>query len=216
MTENQKLQQILDFIQTAEKLKTELRHSWTSNIRRQESVAEHTWLMSLIALLFIPEVKMKLDSLKVLKMVIIHDLVEVYAGDIPVHEESQRQQNKYQSEREALDKMLALLPNPSLAEEFNNLWEEFEALQSDEARFVKAMDTLEVITQHHNTSLETWSDKDFDWALSPIQDAHFNADPLLRNLKNHLNQLTVKKVTEGDQLHRINQDDLIKWQESQG
>ncbi len=158
---------------------------------------------------------MKLDSLKVLKMVIIHDLVEVYAGDIPVHEESERQANKNQSEREALDKILALLPNRDLAEEFNNLWEEFEALQSDEARFVKAMDTLEVITQHHNTSLETWTDKDFEWALSPIQDAHFSADPLLRTLKDHLNRVTIKKVEHGGQLHRINQDDLINWQQSQ-
>ena len=53
MNENQKLQQILNFVQAAEKLKTELRHSWTSDINRQESVAEHTWLMSLLALLFL-------------------------------------------------------------------------------------------------------------------------------------------------------------------
>ena len=74
---------ILQVIALAEKLKYEMRHSWLSN-GRQESVAEHTWRMSLMAILVEPYLDQKVNIEKLLKMVIIHDLVEAEAGDIPV------------------------------------------------------------------------------------------------------------------------------------
>lgn len=73
---------ILQVIALAEKLKYEMRHSWLSN-GRQESVAEHTWRMSLMAILVEPYLDQKVNIEKLLKMVIIHDLVEAEAGDIP-------------------------------------------------------------------------------------------------------------------------------------
>ena len=211
MTDAQKINTILDFISIAEHLKIELRHSWTSNVNRQESVAEHTWLMSLLAMLLLPEMQASLDPLKVLKMVITHDLVEIFAGDVPVHEESHRQANKHQTEKAALEKLVALLPNKALGQEITNLWEEFEAGRTDEGRFVKALDTLEVVTQHYNTSLTTWDDKDFDWALSAIQDCHFHFDPFLRMLKDRINDITVAKIENAGQLDRMNQENLEKW-----
>src|SRR4249919_1427532 len=72
---------ILNVLQLAERLKFELRHSYTSN-GRQESVAEHSWRMSLMAVLIEPLLKQKVDTVRLLKMIIIHDLVEAEAGDI--------------------------------------------------------------------------------------------------------------------------------------
>ena len=68
---------LLSFIKAAEKLKVELRHSYTSSIDRKESVAEHSWMLGLMAMLFFDFVDLKVDKLKVMKMVIIHDLAEL-------------------------------------------------------------------------------------------------------------------------------------------
>lgn len=76
------LQNILKIIKLAEKLKSELRHSWLSD-GRQESVAEHTWRVSLMAVLVEPYLTDRVDITKLLKMIIIHDLVEAEARDIP-------------------------------------------------------------------------------------------------------------------------------------
>ena len=89
-----KIQSILVFLKKAEKLKTELRHSWTSNTQRQESVAEHCWSACLIAILLFKELQEPVDQLKVLKMIVVHDLAEAIAGDIPAFEVSQQQTNK--------------------------------------------------------------------------------------------------------------------------
>ena len=211
MKDTTRLEELLDFFTIAEKLKAELRHSWTSRADRQESVAEHTWLMSLMALVLLPEVQLSLDTLKVLKMIIFHDLVEIIAGDIPAHEISPRQENKHTMEEAALEQLLSRLPNPALRDEIYSLWLEFELCESDEAKFVKAMDTLDAVMQHLLADLSTWDDRDFSWALAPIQDAHFNFNAFLRNLKDRLNNRTVAKILAAGATDRMEQEDLTKW-----
>ena len=71
---NNKITGIIKFIKKAEKLKTELRHSWTSEVNRQESVAEHTWSSCLLAMILFDEISIKVNQLRVLKMIIVHDL----------------------------------------------------------------------------------------------------------------------------------------------
>ncbi len=79
------LKNVLELIKLGEKLKMELRHSWLSNGRR-ESVAEHTWRLALMAMAIEPYLPNQVNSEKLLKMIIIHDLVEAYAKDIPAFE----------------------------------------------------------------------------------------------------------------------------------
>src|SRR5690606_6899542 len=119
-----KIAPIFEFIQIAEKLKSELRHSWTSDINRQESVAEHTWMSTLLAILIIPELTVTVDQLRVMKMIIIHDLCEAINGDIPAFEVSERQTQKQTAERIAMQKLAGLLTNKKLATELLDLWEE--------------------------------------------------------------------------------------------
>ncbi|MEI7907595.1 MAG: HD domain-containing protein, partial [Bacteroidota bacterium] len=77
------ISEIYSFIHSAEKLKNELRHSFTSS-GRQESVAEHCWRMSLMAVLLLPKLDQKVNFEKLMKMIVIHDIVEIEAGDTPV------------------------------------------------------------------------------------------------------------------------------------
>jgi putative hydrolase of HD superfamily len=95
------IENLIDFYKKAEKLKTTTRHSWLSNLLRQESVAEHSWMLCLLAILFSDELDKKVDLLKVMKMVTIHDLAESVTGDIPAWEVSIRQKNKYKYEKKA-------------------------------------------------------------------------------------------------------------------
>src|SRR5215470_13295866 len=92
---------ILDFLALSERLKLELRHSWLSDGRR-ESVAEHSWQMALMALLVHRQLAAPVDLGRVLKLVLVHDLVEAEVGDVPFFDTGERKQNKAAREREAI------------------------------------------------------------------------------------------------------------------
>ncbi|WP_420562484.1 HD domain-containing protein [Thalassobaculum sp.] len=91
---------IIDFLAFSERLKRELRHSWLSDGRR-ESVAEHSWQLALMAILVAPHLRRPVDLLRVLEMIVVHDLTEAVIGDIPAFEVSDRQNAKRQGEAEA-------------------------------------------------------------------------------------------------------------------
>lgn len=161
---NKQLRQILTFLHQSEKLKTELRHSWLSDGRR-ESVAEHTWRMVLMAILLRPYLEERLDLEKVLTMIVIHDLGEIKAGDIPRMDKPDKKQRKL-NEKKAVEEITKLLP-PDLGEKIKNLWLETEERRSPEAKFVNALDKLEVLIQHNEADISTWSEekKEFSFNL---------------------------------------------------
>ncbi|MFD3445560.1 HD domain-containing protein [Microbacteriaceae bacterium 4G12] len=154
-----KFKGIMEIINLAEKLKMELRHSWLSN-GRQESVAEHTWRMSLMAILVEPYLENKIDMTKLLKMIIIHDLVEAEAGDIPafdtINDPSLKEQ-KRQREIEAIHNIRKTLPE-ELGVHLYHLWMEFEDKETYEAKVANALDKLEVQIQHNEADISTWLD----------------------------------------------------------
>ena len=158
---------ILNFLHAAEGLKKELRHSWLSDGRR-ESVAEHTWRMALMAIVLQPEVNPALDLGHVLKMIIVHDLGEVYAGDYQVYGKAVPE-NKHELEEAALQKLVALLPSYS-KEMIDALWREFETRSSEEAVFANALDKLEVIIQHNEADLSTYLEGEGEFNLTYADD----------------------------------------------
>src|SRR6185436_19012210 len=108
-----KITSILNVLTLAERLKFELRHSYTSS-GRQESVAEHTWRMSLMAVLIEPLLQHKVDSAKLLKMIIIHDLVEAEARDISALDVLRNpviKLEKIEKEKQAIENLRLLLTN---------------------------------------------------------------------------------------------------------
>jgi 5'-deoxynucleotidase YfbR-like HD superfamily hydrolase len=145
---------VLGFLTLAERLKRELRHSWLSDGRR-ESVAEHTWFIALMAVLTHGRLEKPVNLERVLSMAIVHDLAEVEVGDIPYFEVGDRKARKAELELAAIERIARMLPAPE-GDTVKQLWLEFEAGQTPEARFVRALDHLEVQVQHNLADLSTW------------------------------------------------------------
>jgi putative hydrolase of HD superfamily len=207
-----KPQNLLNFFREAEKLKTVLRHSYLST-GRQESVAEHAWMMLLLAMTLMSKIERPLNQAKVLRMIVIHDLAEAVTRDVPVWEGVKDRAKKIEHERSAMEKMLASLDSQT-QHEFMTLWEEYETRESFEARFVKALDTLDVVAQHYTAAISTWDDNDYLWQLSPMQDSFFDLDPLLRQIKDELDAWSIEKVQTEGKLEKLDQLELQKRQKS--
>jgi len=109
----QAIQTILKLLELCERLKFELRHSWLSNGRR-ESVAEPAWQMALMAMVLHRHLEHQVDLERSPKMVLIHDLVEVVAGDIPFFETGSRQEAKASREREAIETIRGICVNVAM------------------------------------------------------------------------------------------------------
>jgi putative hydrolase of HD superfamily len=158
---NSDAQSIIDFLHEAEKLKTEMRHNWLSNGRR-ESVAEHSWRMALMATLMHSYLDTKVDLSKSIRMAIVHDLVEINFHDIPAFKV--KPANKSELERKSLQKLVKILPL-HLQKEIIDLWEEYEAATTSEAIFVKALDKTEVLLQHNEADIKHLTKKEIPFNL---------------------------------------------------
>ena len=142
--------QYIDFLGTIEKLKCHTRHSWTST-GRHESVAEHSWRLSVMALLCADEYP-DIDSQKVVKMCLIHDFGEALTGDIPSFYKTDADEAK---EDHAIEKILSMLPEGTSAE-LAALFAEMEALETPEAKLFKALDNMEAVVSHNEAPISTW------------------------------------------------------------
>lgn len=183
---------ILEFLRSAEQLKNVTRNSWTSEGHR-ESVAEHTWRLCLMSLVFennFPDV----DFAKLVKMCIIHDLGEAIGGDIPAIEQAGRP-GKAAQERQ--DLLLLLRPLPEhLREEITDLWDEYEQAASPEAKLAKALDKLETILQHNQGK----NPSDFDYRFNLEYGKRYTAeDPLIIAVRDILDRETELRARESEQ-----------------
>jgi putative hydrolase of HD superfamily len=160
---------ILDFLALAERLKCELRHSWLSN-GRQESVAEHSWQMALMAMLMHRDLEVPVDLGKTLKMILTHDLVEAEVGDVPYFDRSERRAMKAERERGAIELIRTRLGG-AVGQEIYDLWHEYEAKATAEARFAGALDHLEVQAQHNLADIGTWTPIEYDLVYTKMDRA---------------------------------------------
>ena len=184
---------ILKVLKLSERLKFELRHSFTSS-GRQESVAEHTWRMSLMAVLIEPLLKQKVDTARLLKMIILHDLVEAEARDISaldvLRNPSLRLQ-KEEKEKQAIENLKQTLKDTN-GQEIYDLFYEFEQKQSYEAKVANALDKLEVQLQHNHADFETWEEIEYD--MSYMMDKHVLFDDTLFELKRQIENEAEEKM----------------------
>lgn len=187
----QKIDNYLEFLEKAQKLKNTLRHSWTEDSHRQESVAEHSWHMSLMAVVFSPELVKKVNLTKVLKMISVHDLGEAITGDIPAF--SPNHSTKHGEEKEAIKKIAAGLPSvPN--KEIVSLYEEYEAKQTAEALFTKMLDVLDVIFQHLIADISTWSEEERTFNLNRKSTGFFEKEPFMFQIYNEIHDRLEEKV----------------------
>ncbi len=147
------LTQIIRFLSTVEATKSTLRHNWTRT-GRQESVAEHSWRVTLLAIVVYQMVQPKINFVKMLKMLVIHDIPEIIEGDIPGFLPANK--TKYSKELQHAKHIFKILPSP-LKEEFINLFKEFEEGETPEARWAQVMDKIESQLQHLDSGYRYWS-----------------------------------------------------------
>lgn len=181
------LKDFLDFCHQAEGLKRLLRHSWLSD-GRQESVAEHSWRLCLMVMVL--GSSLKVDIGKAIKMALIHDLAEVYAGDSWAFKGAQK--NKHQLEEVGLAKIVVKLPL-GVKKEIMRLWQEYEMCQSEEAKLVKALDKLEVLIQHNESSVKTWDDREYAFNFF-YGNEYCEENPLLKDLRKLVKEETRRKI----------------------
>ncbi len=178
---------LLEIMHVAEQLKDETRHCYTSE-GRHESVAEHSWRLTLMAF-FVRDEFPEADMDKVIRMCLIHDLGEAFTGDIPTFDKTKADEQK---EDELLHKWVVTLPEP-YAGEMTELYDEMGKLESVEAKIYKALDNLEAVIQHNESDITTWSENECELNLT-YGDDKVAFSPYLVRLRQALKEDTIEKI----------------------
>ena len=151
-----RLSQQISFISELEKLKSVYRMTWVPcDDNRQENTAEHSWQVALTANILAEYCIVEIDIANVTKMLLLHDVVEIYAGDTFAFADTEVLSNQHDKEIEALDKLMGLLPQEQ-CEYFKSIWLEFEKAQTNDAKFANAIDRIVPAFQSFNNGGGTW------------------------------------------------------------
>ena len=178
---------LLQALHTAERLKDATRHCYTSG-GRHESVAEHSWRISLMAY-WISDEFPEADMNKVLRMCLIHDLGEAFTGDIPTFLKTSSDEKR---EDELLAEWVSTLPEPFRGE-MASLYKEMSERKTLEARIFKALDSLEALIQHNESNLSTWSENEYELNMHYADDK-VSFSPYLTSLRELIRKDTIAKI----------------------
>ena len=146
----------LAFLAEIDRLKTVLRQSRIADRSRRENSAEHSWHLAMFAIVLAPHAE-GVDMLHVVKLLLVHDIVEIDAGDVPFHQAVKDHERIAAAEAAAAERIFGLLPEAQ-GRELHDLWREFEAAGTKEARFAKALDRLQPVFLNTLTDGGTWND----------------------------------------------------------
>lgn len=177
----------LNILHIAERLKDTPRHCTTSN-RRVESVAEHSWRVSLMASLLRSEFP-DVDIDKVVNMCLIHDLGECFTGDIPTFSKTDQDRD---IEDSLLDEWVESLPK-EVADYMKALYSEMDAQVTKESKLYKALDKLEALIQHNESPLDTWSKNEYELNKTYAFDTVEFSDWLME-LRKEILKDTIEKI----------------------
>ncbi|WP_396334382.1 HD family hydrolase [Clostridium sp. 19966] len=185
--EQNRFKDIINFVKEAEMLKDTERTAWTRN-GRHESTAEHSWRLALFAMVLEEEFE-DYDHEKIIKLCLIHDLGEIYEGDIPAIAEVE-QEVKINQERAALIKLTSLLPKGK-QEKLMELWEEYNACNTKESKLVKALDKIETIIQHNQGN----NPEDFDYEFNlQYGKSYASFDEKIKAIREIIDRDTMKNI----------------------
>jgi putative hydrolase of HD superfamily len=149
-----RLEQIHDFLLFADRFKQIVRQNYLTDGSRRETDAEHTWHMALYALLLKDELGFDVDIGRTLALILVHDLVEIFAGDTFAYDDA-AMADQAAREDEAAKRLFAMLP-PDLRDRVDGWWREFEEGRTNEARFARALDRLQAFGQNVVSGGKSW------------------------------------------------------------
>jgi putative hydrolase of HD superfamily len=193
MQASQLIKQI-EFIKEIDKLKYIQRRTKLFNSDRNENDAEHSWHLAIMAIVLSEHANAPIDVLKVVKMLLIHDLVEIDAGDTFIYD-TQKSHDNTAEERIAAERIFGLLPSEQ-ASELLAIWEEFEERQTDEAKFARAMDRLEPLLQNVSNNGGTWQEFEvgFDQVYQKKQAIQHGSETIWAYAEQLLNESVEKGI----------------------
>ncbi len=166
MMQIENLMKQVAFIKEIDKLKYILRKTKLFNSDRPENDAEHSWHLAMMTVILAEHANEKIDVLKVLKMVLIHDIVEIDAGDTFIYDTTKNHTNT-EEELEAAKRIFGMLPEAQAAE-LIAIWVEFEEGNTAEAKFARSMDRFEPLLQNTSNNGGTWAE--FDVPFQKVYD----------------------------------------------
>lgn len=181
------------FIKEIDKIKYILRRTKLFNSDRRENDAEHSWHLAMMAIVLKDHADAEVDLMKVLKMVLIHDIVEIDAGDTFIYDKNKSHDNT-EEELQSAKRIFGLLPD-SQGDELIAIWEEFEAGISNEARFARALDRLEPLLQNVSNEGGTW--QEFDVRYNTVYEKQKTIAKGSQTLWQYAENLINQSVTSG-------------------
>ena len=151
----ERLDQQIRFAREIDQLKGVLRQTMLAGPGRRENSAEHSWHLAVMAVTLAEHAPPGTDIARVTAMLLVHDLVEIDAGDLFAYADAAQQARQEEAERAAADRIFALLP-PDQATSFRGLWDEFEERRTPEARFARGLDRLQPMLENLTAGGGTW------------------------------------------------------------
>jgi putative hydrolase of HD superfamily len=188
-----RLSKQIQFLIEIDKLKTVFRRSYLENGERFENSAEHSWHITVMAMLLAEYANDTIDQIRVMKMLLIHDIVEIDAGDTYCYDIAAAQDKK-KKEMKAADRIFSLLPEDQ-ARELREFWEEFETGTTPEACFANALDRLMPLLHNYYTEGKSW--KEHDVILEQVVSRNRKIDDGSRVLWEYAEKIIHDAVTKG-------------------
>ena len=153
---NPRLKKQIEFLITIDQLKQVVRRNYLTDASRPENTAEHSWHLGLMAMILAEHANQPIDTTRAIKMVLIHDIIEIEAGDTFAYD-AEGYKDKAEREQKAARNLFGLLPEDQ-SDEMNQLWEEFEMGTTPEAKFANALDRLLPLLQNYHSGGLPWKE----------------------------------------------------------
>ncbi len=190
----ERLEQQLNFLLELDKLKSVFRQTYLADGSRKENDAEHSWHLVMMAFLLAEYANGPVDVLKVMKMVMLHDVIEIDAGDTYAYDTAGNATKRVR-ELAAAKRIFALLPDDQAAE-FRGLWDEFEAMETMEARFANTLDKMQPLLLNHASEGKSWMEHGVK--ASQIMERNARTPEGSEALWQHMKTLIEENISKGN------------------
>ena len=193
MDKKERLKKQLDFIMEIDKVKNIFRQTYLADGKRKENDAEHSWHLAIAAFLLKEHMKEEVDLLKVIIMVLIHDLVEIDAGDTYAYDDTGAA-TKREREEKGADRIFGMLPEDQ-GRYFRELWEEFEAYESADAKFAHLLDNFQPLLLNDASGGRSWEEHGV--RKSQIYKRNVKIEETSEDVWNYMKSLVEKHIELG-------------------